>query len=231
MNDNDASSTHEGTTHDTTMHGRNTAKALEALLVIGMVFMVLGMVGAVIDRPGLGLYGDTRPAVDAEVDFPVDFGDRLATTEIDDAIVDAATGQAPVTIGEPVIAHFVFTEPSASQRVIWVIWQVTDPLVALLGTWLVFAIVRSARRGDPFVAKNEQRLWVLAFVVGVGGMLTQLLGGFSEMLMLQRSAASDMTSITATLSFLPAILGLGIAVLAAVWHVGVGLRDDVEGMI
>ncbi len=221
------------TTIDSSSAGRGGAvKLLEPLLAIGMVFMLAGAVAPILDRPGLGLLGDTRPAVDAVVDFDVDFGDRFETRSGDDGVVvDAATSQAPVEIGAPVTAHFVFVEPSASQRVIWLIPSVLPPLLALAATWQVFAIVRTARRGDPFVAENERRLWILAFLIGLGGTLWSMVSGFSEMLLLQRSAAADMTEIAATISFLPAIIGLGVAVLASVWRVGVDLRDDVDGMV
>ncbi len=214
-----------------TVRHYDTVRPFETLLAIGLAFTVIGIVGSIIDRPGLGWYGTTQPSVDAELDFDVDFGNRLTTTVVDDGIVDAATAQAPVTIGQPVTAHFVFTDPSTSQRAVWVIWQVSDFLVPLVGTWLVFSIVRSARRGDPFVAANERRLWMLALVIALGGTAMQLVGGFCRLLMLQRSAAAEMTMITASISFMPIIIGLGVAVLASVWHVGVGLRDDVEGMI
>ncbi|MEZ5377652.1 MAG: DUF2975 domain-containing protein [Acidimicrobiales bacterium] len=206
-------------------------RAFEVLLAIGMVFMVIAAVAPLIGRAGFGWAGDTAPSVDAELDFEVDFGDRLVTRTTDDAVVDAATGQAPVEVGEPVTAHFVFPEPTPSQRVAWLVTQMVPPLLALAGTWLVFSMVRTARRGDPFVAENERRLWALAFLIGVGGTAWSLIGEFASMLVVQRSAAADMTRITATISFLPIVVGLGVGVLASVWHVGVGLRDDVEGMI
>ncbi len=208
-----------------------SVRLFEILLAIGMVFMVIGVVTPILDRPGLGLIGDTRPTADAELDFDVDFGDRLTTVATDDSVVDAATGQAPVTIGAPVSARFVFEEPTGSQRVIWLVLQCVPPLLALAGTWLAFSIVRTARRGDPFIAANERRLWRLAFLIAVGGTAWSLAGAFLGMLLIQRSAAADMTPITASVSFLPLIVGLGVGVLASVWHVGIGLRDDVEGMI
>jgi hypothetical protein len=58
-----------------------------------------------------------------------------------------------------------------------------------------------------------------------------MFSGFASMLMIQRSAAADLAPIEFSVSFLPLVIGIGVAVLAGVWQVGVGLRDDVEGTI
>ncbi len=211
---------------------RSLMKVFEGLLVLGMVFSAIGVVAPIVDRPGLGVLGDTAPSVDAELAFPVDFGDRLRTIETDDGtVVDADTAQAPVELGEPVMARFTFPEPTASQRVIWVLWQTAGPLLALGGLWLVWSILRSAKDGDPFVRANVRRLWILANLIAIGGTAYSMFSGFASMLMIQRSAAADLAPIEFSVSFLPLVIGIGVAVLAGVWQVGVGLRDDVEGTI
>ena len=206
-------------------------KLFESLLIVGMIFGVLSIGAVLIDKPALGLYGDTSPFVDAEPTFPVDFGDTLTTLATDDDIVDAATAQAPVELGKPVSARFTFVDPRPGQRAIWVIWQVAGPLLILACLWLVYRIVRSARVGNPFVERNERRLWALAVLIAGGGFVYSLFTGAVETLLLQRSAAADLTEIQFTVSFLPIIVGLGVAVLASVWHVGIGLQDDVAGTI
>lgn len=208
-----------------------TVTWFEGLLVIAMVLACVGIGSVLIDKPALGLDGDGRPYVDAEPAFPVDVGDRFSTIETDDDIVDAATGQEPVEFGKPITARFTFMNPTTDQRVIWVIWQITGPLLVLGGLWLVYSVVRSARLGDPFIARNERLLWKLAVLIAGGGTGYSMLSGFAPTLMLQRSAAADLTERTFTLSFLPIIAGLGVAVLASVWHVGIALQDDVEGTI
>ncbi len=206
-------------------------RIFEVILAIGMIFMAVGVVGALVDKPGLDLYGTTQPSVDADVSSIVDVSGLFPTTQTDDDLVDAATSQAPVRLGDPVTAQLTFLDPTTSQRVVWVIWNVAEPLLALIGTWLVFAIVRSSRNGDPFVAANSRRLWALAFVIAVGGTSYSMLSGAAETLLIQRSAAADQMGMSFTVSFLPIIIGIGVAVLASVWKVGVDLRDDVDGMI
>ncbi|MBK6437620.1 MAG: DUF2975 domain-containing protein [Candidatus Microthrix sp.] len=206
-------------------------KLFESLLIVGMLFGVLSVAGVLIDKPALGLYGDSSPFVDAEPTFPVEFGDNQATIVSDNEQINPAYSQAPVEIGKPVTARFTFIEPRPDQRVIWVIWQVSGPLLVLAGLWLVYSVVRSARLGDPFVARNERRLWTLAGLIAVGGTGYSMLTGVAEMLMLRRSAAAGLTEMVFTVSFLPLVAGLGVAVLAWVWHVGISLQDEVAGTI
>lgn len=220
-------------------HSSRLGRVLEALAVIGLaaaalqIILVLTGPHVLHIRPGgLNIFGsDEVMGVRGEVDFPIDFGDRLSWVETEDGTRDAATGQAPVELGGPVEVQLSFWDPSASQRTIWAIGQVLAPTLIAAGIWLVFQIVRSTRRGDPFTAVNEQRLWALALLVGVGGTSYQLVDEFIRMLLIQRSAAADMFATTATISFLPLVFGLLIALLAAVWRIGIDLREDVEATI
>ena len=212
---------------------------LEGIAIVGLAAaalqILLVLTGPyVLDiRPGgMNIFGsDEVMSVRGEIDFPVDFGDRLTWVDTDDGTRDAATGQAPVELGGPVEVALSFWDPTPSQRSIWAIGQVLAPVLVAAGIWLVYQIVRSARRDDPFTTANEHRLWSLAALVGVGGMAYQLVSGFVNMLLIQRSAAADMFAMTATISFLPVVFGLLIALLAAVWRIGVELREDVEATI
>ncbi len=212
---------------------------LEGIAIVGLAAaalqIVLVLTGPyVLDiRPGgMNIFdSDAVMNVRAEVDFPVDFGDRLTWVETDDGTRDAATGLAPVELGGPVEVALSFLDPTTSQRTIWAVSQIVAPLLVAAGIWLVLQIVRSTRRGDPFTTLNEQRLWALAALVAVGGTVHQFIAGFTHMLLIQRSAAADMFALTATLSFLPIVFGLLIALLAAVWRIGVELREDVEATI
>lgn len=220
-------------------HSTRLGSILEAVAVIGLAAaslqIILVLTGPyVLDiRPGgMNIFGsDEVMTVRGEVDFPVDFGDRLTTIETEDGTRDAATGQAPVELGGPVEVGLGFLAPTSSQRTIWAIYQMLAPILVAAGIWLVLQIVRSTRLGDPFTAANEQRLWALAVLVGVGGTAYQFVAAFLRMLLIQRSAAADMFVMTATLSFLPLVFGLLIALLAAVWRLGIDLREDVEATI
>lgn len=95
----------------------------------------------------------------------------------------------------------------------------------------MLAILRSAKHGDPFVAAIVRRLWLRSILIVIGGTSYSMLSGFAATLMIQRSAAADLAPIEFSFSFLPLVAGIGLAVHAGVWQVGVDLREDVKGMI
>lgn len=228
------SSSAAGSSRLTTL-GRGLEFIAIAAMALMALYIVLTVTGPnVLDvRPSFSNLGggDELMAVRGEVDFPVNFGDRLSWIDTEDGTRDAATGQAPVELGGPVTAQLSFWAPTASQRAAWTIRELLGPAMTIAGVWLVFGIVRSARRGDPFTADNERRLWSLAALVAVGGILYSMVIGFTTMLLIQRSAAADLFVTTATISLLPLVMGALLAMLALVWRIGVGLRDDVEGTI
>ena len=205
-------------------------KWFEGLLLVGMIVMCLSIVAIVLSKPAMGLVGNDDPVVDAEPSFPIDFGDQVPPMASNDG-VPVATSQPPVKVGGPTAARFIFLAPSPAQRAVCLIWAVSGPLLIRAGLWLVYSIVRSARAGNPFVARNERRLWMLAALIAGGGTAYSFFSGVAAMLMFRGSTAAGLTETAFTISFLPIIVGSGVAALASVWHAGVALQDDVAGMI
>jgi hypothetical protein len=211
---------------------RFVLRSLDIVLAIGIGLGTITIAAVIVDRPALDLVGSTDPHVEAELAFPVDFGDRLTTFEDDGGTIrDRATSQRPVELGAPVIARFTFTDPTTDQRVIWTIWHLVGPGVIVAGLVIARSIVRSAAHGDPFTRANVQRLWKLAALVTFGGLAHSLISGTAATLLIQRSAAADLAPVRFTVGFLPLLLGLTIAALAAVWQQGVALREDADGVI
>jgi hypothetical protein len=214
-------------------------RVLELLALAGLI-LIAGHVLLVVTGPNVA---DIRPSgfnitgadqvmsVRGDLAFPVDFGDRLSWIETDDGTRDAATGLAPVELGGPVQAELTFWSPTRSQRASWAVGQLFAPMLTLAGIWIVYQLVRSTRTGDPFTAENERRLWLLAGVIGIGGTLNSMVTGFTDLLLIQRSAAADLFQVSATITFLPLVLGLVIALLALVWRIGIHMREDLEGTI
>ena len=211
-------------------------KVFESLTIVALALMVLGVISIAIGPNGLGLVsggwidGEVM-SVDAELDFPVDFGDRLEWVEAAQGTVDAATGLPPVEFAGPVTAQLLFWSPTTAQRTAWVLWKIAGPLLGIAGAALVLRMTRDARNGDPFSPANETRLWKLAFLVAIGGSVVSWVGAAVRAWLIESSAAADSVTLTFTLVFSPIIVGIGIALLASVWRVGVGLREDVDGMV
>lgn len=214
---------------------RRLASALHSIIIVGLIAAAIGALAIIASPPGLGLLSDgpEAPVIEtgATVAFDIDFGDRLAWTQTDDDIVDAATGQSRAGVGAPVTARFALYAPSTAKRAVWLVAQLLGPITVFAGLWLVLGIVRSAKRGNPFTTENELRLWRLATLVAVGGTIVGIVGDLARNFVLQRSAAADLFAIEATLSLLPIVLGMAIGVLAGVWRLGVRMSDDIAATI
>jgi len=226
------------TAQDSARQTSSLGRAVEVLVIIGMVAMALGIVSTVFGHTGFDVltatpFGDNAVmSAPVDLDSPFDFGDSLAWTEgPDGGAVVAATGKPLVELGGPVTAQLSFWDPTAVERLVWVLWQISAPALGIAALWLILRMARSARLGDPFSTANEQRLWTLAAVVAIGGSASAWLGEAARAWLVAQSAAADVVTFSFTLSFAPVILGIVIAMLASIWRVGVGLREDVEGMV
>lgn len=221
------------TTGNDRSHAR-LGRSVEVITWIAMGFMAVAIVAIIIGTNGLRLTDepdgvDAVMSVDAEVRTPLDLNEVLPIT-VDDTGRVSVFGQAPVRAASPT-ATVEFLDPTASQRVIWLIWQLCSPLLGLLIAWPVLQMARSTRLGDPFTPTNERRLWTIALLVGVGGLASSMADGMARTLLVQRSAAADLFAVVFEISLVPIIAGLFIAALASIWRIGVTLRDDVEATI
>jgi hypothetical protein len=145
--------------------------------------------------------------------------------------VDARTGGRPVEVGGPFLGQVGFPGPSVEQRLLWVSWRASIPLLAAGALWLVLLIVRSVRDADPFTETNARRLRLLAVLVGVGGTLVSVLGTVLRRWLLDNSGAGNIVARDWHVSLMPLLAGLLIAVLAQVWSNGVEMRNELEDVV
>lgn len=217
---------------------RSYARIVEFIATITMVVATLAIVATLIGGNGLRIT-DSPDGTDAMItivgrsssEFDIDLGNPLPT------MVDEADGTVKVfglpvvEVGDPVTVTASMLDPTRSQRVIWLIWVISAPLLVLLVAWPIRQMARSAKNGDPFTAANERRLWTISGLVSIGGVLVSLIGGSAETIIMGRSAASELFDIEFEISFLPIAAGLVISALASVWHVGVEMRDELDATI
>lgn len=216
---------------------RSLGRTIEILATIAMALAAIGIVGPLVGGNGLRLTerpngsdammtiaGSPSPA------FEVELGDQLATVVDDDGSVSVAD-QAGVEVGEPITVSALLLDPTPSQRVPWLIWQISGPLLALLIAWPIRQMARSTYAGDPFTVENERRLWRISGLVIGGGVAVNVIGGIARDFILQRSAAADLFALEVTLDFLPVVFGLLIAALASIWRHGVAMRDELDATI
>ena len=196
--------------------------------------MAASIIAVLIGVNGLRLTGgpdgnEAAITVVAEVQDPVGWDDRLPI-RTDDAGFTNTFGQGAVRATSS-FATLELLDPSASQRVVWIIWQLAGPTLGLLIAWPLLRLARTSRLGDPFTRANERRLWRISGLAITGGLAYSAITGMAETLLIQRSAAADMFIIAFEISFIPIAAGLVIAALASIWRIGVSLREDADATI
>ncbi len=212
------------------------ARTVEVLAAIAIILMMISVIGAIVGHNGLGLtswsFADQRVmSITVERNLALDTADQLVWVDGPNGTVDEATGKAPVEFGGPIQAELYFWGPTAAERAVFVGVQIMGPLLGIAGTWQVLRMARSTQTGDPFTEQNENRLWCLAFIIAVGGSAYLAIREAARIWLVDRSAAVDLVDITIYVDFRPIAFGLVVAALAAVWHVGVGMRADLDGTI
>ena len=190
---------------------------LEALLVVALVLTTVGAVLLPLAGPGgLGLDVGGSLSVEAELRDP--------------ALPPEVPG-APLRLTEPVTATAVLQEPTAPQRLGLVGGSVAKGATALAVLVLLLQIARTLRNGDVFVPVNARRLQVIAGVIAVGGLGSQLLEQVGRAAALFDPSIEDRVVGTFGLSLLPLAVAFGVGVAAEVFRQGAALRADVEGLV
>ncbi|PFG44900.1 Protein of unknown function (DUF2975) [Georgenia soli] len=104
-------------------------------------------------------------------------------------------------------------------------------LVLAAAFLLVIAMVRDLRRGALFTNRNLRRVYSVAAVAGIGGMLAEIAGAWGRIGVLQSPPLAGAVDVTWTISFVPLLIGLGIAVGAEILRLGTQLQHEVEGLV
>lgn len=109
------------------------------------------------------------------------------------------------------------------------------PLALLAGAlWLLRALARSVREGDPFGPANVQRLRRLGFLLVVGGPVVELVTWTLRLSLantLPPNAFGNVGFPGFNFPFVWLLAGLGAFILADVFAHGLRLREDVEGTV
>jgi hypothetical protein len=189
--------------------GRWVAPVFEAVLLL----VVLGA--------GLtGLLAGLDAFLDDEVDTPVRLeADEVASRSLDGYRLD------------PTAATLTIEDPDTVDRLAVAVPTILGALAVGIVITLVLEVVRSLREGDPFTLANARTLAQAAVASVVGGVVVALAQVGSDAVL--RSSLPDELPVafSARLSNLSLVAGLLLATLAQVFHRGVRLREDLEGVI
>lgn len=214
-------------------NGKLSATAVEALLVAGIAAVaIFGVIRPAVGPAGFGLgsgpvFG-APPSVEAQLD-----GD---TVQIRTA-PDLPTLEGTVEPGDgmefliPTGTRVVVYVPDLAQRLGFAGVPVLTGLLAIAVLTLLLKITRTLREGDPFVAVNARRLYVIAGLVGIGGQLVAGLDAWTRWQVLTHRDVNSYVVLEQDFTLIPLVAGLGIAVAAEVFRQGTWLRDEVEGLV
>jgi hypothetical protein len=213
--------------------GRLSTTALEGLLVVALVAVaIFGVIRPVIGPAGLHLGRGPVFGKAPSVEVTLDARNVQITTE----------PRLPTMLGEvqagdglefliPTGSRVVLYVPNLTQRLGFTGAAVLQGLLVMAVLGLLLAVTRTLRQGDPFVAANARRLYLIAGLVGIGGQLVVGLSAWARWQVLTHPDVAPYVFAEHRLSFVPLVAGLGIAVAAEVFRQGTRLRDEVEGLV
>lgn len=104
-------------------------------------------------------------------------------------------------------------------------------LVMAAALVLGILIVRDLRHGRLFTTRNLKRVYTIAIVLGVGGMLAEAAGVWGRIGILTSPPIAGYVDVDWTMSLTPLILGLTFAAGAEVLRIGMRMQHDVEGLV
>lgn len=214
-------------------NGTFITTALEALLLAAIVAVAIyGVVRPAIGpagfRLGSGPVFGAAPSVEATLDG--------GTVQIR-TIPDLPTLDGTVEPGDgmeflvPTRTRVVVYVPDLAQRLGFAGVPVLTGLLSIAVLTLLLKITRTLRDGDPFVTVNARRLYVIAGLVGIGGLLVTSLDAWTRWQVLTHPDLRPYVVLEPHVTLIPLAAGLGIAVAAEVFRQGSRLRDEVEGLV
>jgi hypothetical protein len=219
---------------DVARSARLTASVLEGVLALAIVMVVVfGVLRPAIGPAGLGLGSGPvfgrMPTVDTTLDLEsVTVTTDPALSTLEGRTVEPGDG---VEFAVPTGTEVAVFGPDLRQRLAFVATPVVGGLLAVGVLWLLLRVTHTLRRGDPFVAANARRLYLIAALVGIGGQATALLATWGELGILRHPDVAPYVLVDTSTTIVPLFAGLGVAVAAEVFRQGTLLRADVEGLV
>jgi hypothetical protein len=136
-----------------------------------------------------------------------------------------------VTLKGTHAAELSFRHPDFGQRLLLSLPELIAAALALVVVWQLVRLVRTLRAGDPFVPGNARRLTVVALAVIVGGAAVPLADAITTDLLQRDTAVDGLVSFSASLDFLPFLIGVLLAALAEFFRRGARLREETVGLV
>lgn len=126
----------------------------------------------------------------------------------------------------------VVADPSAGQRVLDLMPGFGLLVLTLVGSWLLYRLLRDVGSGDPFQRHNVLRLRVIAGLLVFGYPIVMLVESTTRLAILTGVDLGDLGPQTTFELPMPVMLtGLAVALVAEAFKTGARLRDDVDGLV
>ncbi len=172
------------------------------------------------------LFGLVRFVVDARTSTPLAMAYTVAAPA-GIALPRGATQNGQVTM------ELLIKDPTLGERLGQAIPGTLGLAMTIAIAWLFFQLLRSIQAAEPFTRANVRRINAIALIVGLGGSLAQLAQGFADnaILMTDRLPRASALTWEMTLTPLPVVVMLVIALIGEAFRRGVALRSDVEGLV
>ncbi len=189
------------------------------LLVLALVFGVVAVVSVGV---GLARHGDSLL-----------YGDPLAVP-LELSPDDVGPLPHGVTLTEWPAVNVEVDDPTTEQMLLRSALDFGPLVLFVAGLWLLRAFLRTVLDGDPFGARNVQRLRAIGFLLVLGAPIVQLLNQAlraSLFNVLPPYPTIDLGSEGLSIPGNALLAGLGVFILAEVFAYGSRLREDVEATI
>jgi hypothetical protein len=134
-------------------------------------------------------------------------------------------------VSGPTEVSVSFWNPTLAQRWAYVLVRALPAAAAAAGLWLLAALVRSCRVGDPFTGRNVRRLGWITVLTAAGGVIGDWGASFVRRWLLDSSDAARLVPMDFSLSFGFVGLVLVLGVVTGVWRRGVAMREDLDGLV
>jgi len=168
-------------------------------------------------------------------------GRFVADVRTDAPLAMAYTIAAPTGIALPrgatqhgeATMELLIADPTVGERLGQAIPGTLVLMMTIAIAWLFFRLLRSIQAAEPFTRGNVRRINAIALIVGLGGMLVQLTQGFADNAVLTTGRLPRASALTwvMTITPLPLVLMLAIALIGEAFRRGIVLRRDVEGLV
>ncbi|MGN6332767.1 MAG: DUF2975 domain-containing protein [Motilibacteraceae bacterium] len=228
------------TSRPVALRARVVSIGLQALLIaLGLVVLVTqvvrnlvrpgGLVNGLVD--GSGPYWGLAPSVDAQYVASTVYANATGLN------LPPGLGGGPYGPGEaveftlPTLTTVTVWDPTFRQQLALTIVPALVGVAALWVLWIAIRIVRTLRQGTVFSARNVVRLYSIAAILGVGGVLLQALWFWGYNGILDSPAASGWAMAHATVNLVPLWSALIVAGAAEVFRQGLRLHSETVGLV